>query len=49
MTITPTWADEESARREHQPRERAVPCFQCHKDTWNFTAVCNDCLMAAGA
>lgn len=37
------WADEDS-HAKHQPRERAVPCADCHKDTWNAGGVCPDCM-----
>ena len=33
----------EQPEREHQSRERAVPCQRCRKDTWNNSAICDDC------
>lgn len=24
-------------------RERSCPCLYCHRDTWNFSAVCDRC------
>jgi hypothetical protein len=24
-----------------QPRERAVPCRECHRPTWNVSAFCD--------
>lgn len=31
------------AEASRQPRERAVPCRECHKSTWNVDARCNEC------
>ena len=30
-----------------QPRERAVPCRDCHRPTWNTGALCDTCTDAA--
>jgi hypothetical protein len=46
------WADEgkvvpahySTDDAEHQPRERAVPCKECHEMTWNTNAICADCM-----
>lgn len=29
----------------HEPRERAVQCSFCHKSTWAFHAICDDCAL----
>ena len=28
-----------------QPRERAVPCVYCRRETWNTSAVCDLCAL----
>ncbi|MDP9222680.1 MAG: hypothetical protein M3P18_02285 [Actinomycetota bacterium] len=28
---------------ERQPRERSVGCQSCRRQTWNVTALCDDC------
>lgn len=35
---------------EHQPRERAVSCSRCGKETWNIQPLCDRCsLLPEGA